>query len=157
MKAFVTLAEIACCDVIMATHDGFYIQVDGLAMGSPPAPHLANGWMSQFDPIIKEDSVVYERYMDDIITEKQSEAVETKLTEVNGLHQALGFTMEREVDHSISYLEMLVTNTNGILSCTWYTKPTDTGLIMNFHALAPKKIQAFGCFRFCSPHLQSMQ
>ena len=47
--------------------------------------------------------------------------------------------MEREVDHSISYLEMLVTNTNGILSCTWYTKPTDTGLIMNFHALAPKR------------------
>ena len=77
--------------------------------------------------------------MDDIITEKQSEVVETKLTEVNGLHQALGFTMEREVDHSISYLEMLVTNTNGILSCTWYTKPTDTGLIMNFHALAPKR------------------
>ena len=34
---------------------------------------------------------------------------------------------------------MLVTNTNGILSSTWYTKPTDTGLIMNFHALAPKR------------------
>ena len=49
------------------------------AMGSPPAPHLANGWMSQFDPIVKGDSSVYERYMDDIITEKESENVETKL------------------------------------------------------------------------------
>ena len=77
--------------------------------------------------------------MDDIITEKQSELIESKLTEVNGLHQALGFTMEREANHSISYLEMLVTNTNGILSCTWYTKPTDTSLIMNYHALAPKR------------------
>ena len=25
------------------------------------------------------------------------------------------------------------------LSATWYTKPTDTGLIMNFHAFAPQK------------------
>ena len=67
----------------MATHDGFYIQVDGLAMGSPPAPHLANGWMSQFDPVIKGDSRIYERYMDDIFTEKQSDEVERKLNEVN--------------------------------------------------------------------------
>ena len=29
--------------IIMSTHDGYYKQVDGLAMGSPPAPHLANG------------------------------------------------------------------------------------------------------------------
>ena len=72
-KTFETLAEIACCDVIMATHDGFYIQVDGLAMGSPPAPYLANGWMSQFDPIIKGNSSFNERCIDDILTEKRSE------------------------------------------------------------------------------------
>ena len=51
-ETFITLAKIASCDVIMLTHDGYYRQVDGLAMGSPPAPHLANGWMSQFDPNI---------------------------------------------------------------------------------------------------------
>ena len=138
-KTFVTLAEIACCNVIMATHNGFYIQGDGLAMGSPPAPHLANGWMSQFDPIIKGNSSFYERYMDDIITEKQAEEAEVKLAEINTLHPSLGFTMEKEVEHRISFLEMGVTNDNGKLSCTWYTKPTDTGLIMNFHALAPKR------------------
>ena len=46
---FTTLAKIASCNVLMSTHDGYYQQIDGLAMGSPPAPHLANGWMSQFD------------------------------------------------------------------------------------------------------------
>ena len=108
-------------------------------MGSPPAPHLANGWMSQFDPIIKGNSSFYERYMDDIITEKQAEEAEVKLAEINTLHPSLGFTMEKEVEHRIAFLEMGVTNDNGKLSCTWYTKPTDTGLIMNFHALAPKR------------------
>ena len=34
---------------------------------------------------------------------------------------------------------MCISNINGSLSSTWYTKPTDTGLVMNFHALAPKK------------------
>ena len=34
---------------------------------------------------------------------------------------------------------MKIVNTDGRLTSTWYTKPTDTGLIMNFHSLAPKK------------------
>ena len=66
-NTFIILAKIASCDVLMSTHDGYYKQVDGLAMGSPPAPHLANGWMSQFDNTIKGETVLYARYMDDII------------------------------------------------------------------------------------------
>ena len=46
---------------------------------------------------------------------------------------------ENEVDHSIPFLDMKIYNNNGTLSSTWYTKPTDTGLIMNFHSLAPRK------------------
>ena len=33
----------------------------------------------------------------------------------------------------------IMRDNHGKLSSTWYSKPTDTGLIMNFHALAPKK------------------
>ena len=40
---------------VFASHDGMYVQKDGLAMGSPPVPHLANGWMSQFDQTIKDN------------------------------------------------------------------------------------------------------
>ena len=53
-ETFKTLAQISSCNVLMLTHHGFYKQVDGLAMGSPPAPHLANGWMSKHDGKIKE-------------------------------------------------------------------------------------------------------
>ena len=66
-ETFITLAKLACCDVVFSTHDGFYTQKDGLAMGSPPAPHLANGWLSTFDKEIQGDSKFYERYMDDIV------------------------------------------------------------------------------------------
>ena len=48
----------------MLTSDGYYRQIDGLAMGSPPAPMLANGWLSTFDDIIKGNASLYTRYMD---------------------------------------------------------------------------------------------
>ena len=34
---------------------------------------------------------------------------------------------------------MRIFNSEGKLSSTWYTKTTDTGLVMNFHWLAPKE------------------
>ena len=50
------LAQIASCEVVVSTHDGYYQQMYGLVMGSPPDPHLANGWMSQFDGLIQGDA-----------------------------------------------------------------------------------------------------
>ena len=34
---FIILAELACCNVVFSTHQGYFIQKDGLAMGSPLA------------------------------------------------------------------------------------------------------------------------
>ena len=55
---FITLAKLSCCNFVMSTHKGAYCQIDGLAMGSPPAPHLINGWLSKYDPIIKADAFI---------------------------------------------------------------------------------------------------
>ena len=44
------------------------------------------------------------------------------------------------MDQKLSFLDMQVNHDHETaeLSSTWYYKPTDTGLIMNYHALAPK-------------------
>ena len=52
-QTFKDLVRLCTCDVLMKTHDGFYRQIDGLAMGSPPAPLLANGWLSKFELSIR--------------------------------------------------------------------------------------------------------
>ena len=44
-----------------------------------------------------------------------------------------------EKDGTIPFLDMLITNEKGKLSSCWYCKPTDTGLTLNYHALAPTK------------------
>ena len=93
---FKTLAEIASCNIIFSTHNGFYQQVDGLAMGSPPAPHLANGWLSQFETTIRGESVLYSRYMDDIICSIDKSKIDSHLTLINSIHPMLLFTHESE-------------------------------------------------------------
>ena len=156
-ETFIELAKIASCNVVMSTHDGFYRQIDGLAMGSAPAPFLANGWLSQFDPKIKDDAKLYYRYMDDIVREIKTENIDQKLNEINSYHPALKFTIEKETDNSLPLLDMKIMRKDCKLSSTWYSKPTDTGLIMNFHSFAPEKYKhsvvsgfVYRIYRSCS-------
>ena len=138
-ETFRTLAMMSSCNVLMLTHDGYYQQTDGLAMGSPPAPHLANGWLSQHDDRIKGDAKLFSRYMDDILRSIRKDAIEDTLSEINNLHPKLRFTVETEQDGELPFLDMKLINLNGHLSSIWYNKPTYTGLIMNYHSLAPKR------------------
>ena len=136
---FKELCQLCSCNVLMLTHDGYYRQTDGLAMGSPPAPMFANGWLSKFDPIVKGDAKLYKRYMDDILRSIKRSEIARKLQEINSIHPSLKFTIETETEGKLPFLDMLIIRMAGKLSSTWYNKPTDTGLIMNYHSLAPKK------------------
>ena len=140
-ETFIKLAMLASCNVLMSTHDGYYIQKDGLAMGCPPAPFLANGWMSQYDKDIRGNSKIFFRYMDDVIQDLKASECQEKLKEINSLHPNLKFTMERESNHELPVLDMKIMHDHetGNLASTWYRKATDTGLIMNYHSLAPKR------------------
>ena len=66
-EMFITLATISCANVILSTYDGTYQQINGLTMGLPPAPPLSNMWLSKYEPSIKNDAKLFERYMDDIL------------------------------------------------------------------------------------------
>ena len=121
----------------MLTHDDYYLQMDGLAMGSPPAPHTANGWLSKFDENVKGDAKIYSRFMDDILRDIKEYRIDQKLREINDYHPILTFTIEKEKGASLSFLDMNNSCKDGKLTSTWYTKATDTGLTMNYHALAP--------------------
>ena len=130
-----TLAQLAVANVILSANDGPYKQIDGLAMRSQPAPYLANIWLSQFEPTIKDEAKLFERYMDDILRSINRNWMEEKLAEVNGLHPNLKFTMEVEREGKLPFLDMCILHAENTKASTWYCKPTDTGMIVNFHAL----------------------
>ena len=87
----------------------------------------------------KKRAKLYERYMDDIIMVIKKSYIPTKMEEVNGLHRNLSFTKEREEEGTLPFLDMLMIHVGNKINSTWYTKDTDTGLMMNYHALAPNK------------------
>jgi len=124
------LAELASCD-------GYYRQLDGLAMGSAPSPLLANGWLRSFDDTIKFP--FYDRYIDEIICNVKKTEVDSKLYEINNLHPSLFFIVEIENEGKLSFLNMIIYDNNGQLSSGRFRKSPDTGLILNFHSLAPLK------------------
>ena len=110
----------------MSTTDGYYRQVDGLAMGSQPAPLLANIWLSTFEPTISDDAKLFHRYMDDILRTIKRHKIQSKLAEINSLHQNLKFTVDTGNDGSLPFLDMSVLHHENKLSSTWYVKPSDT-------------------------------
>ena len=77
--------------------------------------------------------------MDDIIRSILKDRIESKLLEIDSIHTSLKFTIEKEQNAFLPFLDMKIIRENGRLESTWYTKPTDTGLVMNFHSLAPMK------------------
>ena len=122
------------------TPNGYIKQIDGLGMGIPCAPQLANIWMASFDKKIKGDSKIYARYIDDILMVIKKLVLKEKLSEINRLHKNLSFTTEEEKNGAISFLDMkLIHKTDGSIETEWFRKDTDTGLTLNYHALAPTK------------------
>ena len=77
--------------------------------------------------------------MDDVLCSVRKSEVDERLSMINKLHDNLKFTYELENEGTIPFLDMLILNKSGSLSSSWYRKPTDTGLTLNFHALAPNK------------------
>ena len=142
-ETFKNLAPISSCNVYMLSHNGYYKQKDGSAMGSPLASHLANRWLSKYDPDISWGAKIYYGYMDDILRDMKSQLIESKLAESNNLHLSLDFTHERQNNGQIAFLAMKIINNNGS-NGNWYWKPTDTWLIMNLSNTGTEKIKMIG-------------
>ena len=93
-ETFIALTKLAVTGVVLSSHNDCFRQVDGLAMGSEPAPQLAKIWLAKFKESIKDNAKIYERYMDDILRSIKESLVEAKLREVKALHPNLKCTLE---------------------------------------------------------------
>ncbi|XP_055842472.1 uncharacterized protein LOC129909411 [Episyrphus balteatus] len=109
----------------------FYLQKDGVAMGLPLAPLIADIWMENFEKKAldssKEKPRVWLRYVDDTFCILKNSAILHFLEHLNALHPKIKFTMEKEKEGSIAFLDVKVMrNQNGSLGHTVYRKSTHT-------------------------------
>jgi hypothetical protein len=121
------------------TYNGaFYDQTDGVAMGSPLAPVIANYYMEHFEQqaISKapRKPTHWYRYVDDtyMVWPHGEEELREFLDHVNSIHHNIKFTMEVEKNRSLLFLDVLVSRRpDGSLGHTVYRKPTHTDLYLH--------------------------
>ena len=138
----------ACSESIFLFNAKVYKQIDGLAMGSPLAPLLANWFVAKIENDVLQNPTIqqpkfYRRYVDDIFAVFHcNKDKEIFFEHLNGAHKNLTFTME-EVStskNSLPFLDVEISiSDNEYFETTIYRKPTNTNVLINFQAMAPKK------------------
>jgi len=120
----------------------FFQQTDGAAMGSPVSPIIANLYMETFEHLAISTAPspprVWKRYVDDTFCIIKKDAVEEFMVHLNSLRPSIKFTMEREEDRSLPFLDVLLKRKeDGHLETLVYRKSTHTNRYLQYNSHHP--------------------
>ncbi|KAA3678519.1 uncharacterized protein DEA37_0013325 [Paragonimus westermani] len=89
-----------------------YKQIDGVAMGSPLGPTLANIFLGMIERRVPDyiaDSLLYKRYVDDILIFTDAIHFDLFFNFLNNIHPNLSLSHEVESNNSLPFLDVLIT------------------------------------------------
>ena len=140
---FVQLMTAATACVEFSFNNIMFRQIDGVAMGSPLGPTLANIFVGNYEnKLFASNSKIflYQRYVDDIFsiftTETQCDQIFVVL---NSLHPSHRFTVEKEKDGVLPFLDVKIEKSSNEFLTSVYRKLTFTGLYTNWNSFEPTK------------------
>ena len=122
----------------------YYRQRDGVAMGSPLGPALANAFLCHHEGRWLEECplsyspVFYARYVDDIfVLLRSNDHVARLATYLSSKHRNINFTFELERDGVLPFLDVNVYRDSECFTTTVHRKDTFSGVLTNFKAFIP--------------------
>ena len=147
-KTLKTLLNYACKENHFLFDEKFFDQIDGVSMGSPLGPILANIFMCHFqsqalDSYSGFKPHVNNRYVDDcFLLFNDKVECNSFFEHFNQQHSSVSFTVETESDHTLPFLDIKITcNQNRSFSTTMYRKPTFSGLYLKWTSFVPKQFK----------------
>jgi hypothetical protein len=132
-----------CLKATQLTYDGvFYQQIHDTAMGSPISVTVANLVMETVEQRALSTFIhpprFWKRYVDDTNVIIRKDMVEEFFGHINSIEPDIKFTMEKESNNSIAFLDTRITRkSDGSLISTVYRKPTHTNRYLNFRSENP--------------------
>ena len=163
-NVFCNLLTMATKESFFMFNNKFYKQIDGVAMGSPLGPALANIFMCNFEKKWLKDCphslkpVFYRRYVDDIFVLFSSlDQAEKFKKYLSSKHLNINFSLEKENEGRLSFLDVNIFREKGKFVTNVYRKKTFSGVYTNFDSFIPEtyktgliKSLLFRCFNLCS-------
>ena len=139
------LFNLAVRDLQFRFYHNYYRQIDGVAMGSPLAPILADLFVTTLEEkhIISNPKFkikTWIRYVDDVfvVVEGPNEHIMHIMDSTNSLHKNIKFTLELEKNNSLSFLDVHIQKVDNKFLTSVYRKNTNTNLYMKWDACLPK-------------------
>lgn len=125
--------------------DKYYKQIYGTPMGSVVSPIVAqyvmDDFLDQCLPQLPFEMPFIKKYVDDIICAVPQDSIDLTLNIFNNVHPRLQFTIEREVDNAVPFLDTLVIREGRSIKTDWYVKPTASGRYINYHSYHSTKMK----------------
>lgn len=140
-KEFLYAIEVCLRSTFFQFKDGFFDQVEGLAMGAPVSACIANLVLEHAQEKIlakcKGKVLFFKRFVDDCFLCFRPEDQNEILNLFNAFHPALRFTSEVEVDGAINFMDLTVFHKDTKITTKWYQKPTHSGRYLNYLSDVP--------------------
>ena len=119
-----------------------YKQIDGVCMGSPLGPTLANAFLCHYEKLWPDNcppdfkTVVYRRYVDDIFTWfKSRDYLLSFARYMSTRHKNSKFKFDLEQNNSPSFLDVKVIRGSKGFPTSVFRKATFSGVFTNFDSL----------------------
>ena len=161
---FKSLLNTATKNNTFLFNNTLYEQIDGVGMGQPCAPTLADIFLTHYENMWLENCPVdfkpihYKRYVDDtFLLFKDHSQINKFLTYLNCKHPNIKFTCEIETNNSLPFLDIKISKLNNKFETEIYRKPTFTGLGTSFFSFDSSlfKINAIKTLVYRAYHISS--
>ena len=145
VHVFKELLIFATKDVEFSFNDSMYRQIDGVAMGSPLGPLLANVFVGSLEEKLfdqHDGPLLYKRYVDDVfaIFTCKNQCYDF-LKRINHLHASIQFTCEEEINNKIAFLDVQIEKDlkNNKFLTSVFRKNTFTGSYVKWESFCTKR------------------
>ena len=124
------LFRIATSETHFTFNGSIFDQIDGVAMGSPLAPVLANLFMGFHEQHWIEQAtnvkpIFYKKFVNDIFAVFKFESdADAFYSYLNTRQENIKFTFEKEKDNKLSFLDILINNNQSDLQTSTFHKKT---------------------------------